>query len=342
MLLAHCWPLRSGAVCGRIWLVDSLRKLLDEHQFVLSEGAVIERLRRDHAVHLDPFVSNTALVTTQVGREILTGIYREYLDIGQEFGLPMILLSPTGRASPERLERAQLSLGVNSDAVNLLLGIKSRYQGYAAKIAIGGLIGCKGDAYHPSTALPTDAAYHYHQAQAEALAFAGVDFLIGGTLPAVSEALGMAHAMAETGAPYVISFVVRPDGAVLDGTLLAAAVRKIDTSVTPRPYGFMVNCVHPENFRQAMVHTASTPDARRQIIGLQANTSRQSPERFNGKPQLEGDDPAAFGEQMARLQREIGIRVLGGCCGTDARHIRAIAQAATGKPGRQVAATLSH
>jgi len=35
--------------------------------------------------------------------------------------------------------------------------------------------------------------------------------------------------------------------------------------------------------------------------------------------------PEVFGTSVALLHRELGLKILGGCCGTDDRHIRALA-----------------
>ena len=306
-----------------------LQELLDRHQVLLAEGAIIERIRRNRLVPLDPFVADANLVSDKRGKLLLTRIHREYIDIGQEFKLPMVVLTPTWRASAERVERAGLKMDVNEAAVRLISQLCSRYKSYRRLMTIGGLVGPKGDAYRPATALSSDAAMRYHKPQVEALAFAGVDFILASTLPAVSEATGIARACNDVGMPCVLSFVVRPSGEVLDGHLLAAAIRKVQENVMPWPVGFMVNCVHPANFRGAVEHMAATPDVKRRVIGLQANTSRKSPETLDGAKSLDAEEPGEFGRQMAEVRREMGLRIVGGCCGTDATHIRALAEALT-------------
>ncbi|HDR00342.1 MAG TPA: homocysteine S-methyltransferase family protein [candidate division WOR-3 bacterium] len=304
-----------------------LRRLLDEHEVVLTEGAVIERLKRNLAVQLDAYVANATLACTDVGRLEMGRIYREYLDVGRAANLPMAVFTPTWRASAERAERAGVGLDVNRVAYEMLDGIRSDYGNYGAQVAVGGLIGPRADAYRPATALPPDAALEYHRPQVEALAFAGVDFVMGATLPALSEGLGIARAAAETGVACLISFVLRPDGAVLDGTVLAAAIRRIDAEVSPWPLGYLVNCVHPETFRNAAAQLRAVEEARLQMLGLQANASRKPLAALDCAEETDAGDPVEFGRQMAEFRKEFGLRMLGGCCGTDARHIRAIARA---------------
>ncbi|MBC7961522.1 MAG: homocysteine S-methyltransferase family protein [Steroidobacteraceae bacterium] len=64
---------------------------------------------------------------------------------------------------------------------------------------------------------------------------------------------------------------------------------------------------------------------------LLANTAALSPEDLNDSTSLVEEDPETFGKSVAGLNRELGLKILGGCCGTDNRHIRSLAaQLATG------------
>jgi homocysteine S-methyltransferase len=142
----------------------------------------------------------------------------------------------------------------------------------------------------------------------------------------LSEATGLALALAATGSPYVISFVVRPEGTLLDGTPLKDAIAAIDAAVTPRPLAYLINCTHASFARAALTHEVnSSPLVRERIIGLLANTAALSPEALNDCSSLVEEDPAVFGRSVAGLHRELGLKILGGCCGTDDRHIRALA-----------------
>lgn len=294
---------------------------------ILAEGAVIERLRREPTVTLDPHVLNAALLFDAAGRARLRTIYRGYLDIGRDYALPMIILTPTWRANPERLAAAGLTeRDANAHAVRFLAEIRAECGGSGAPVFVGGLIGCRGDAYRPAEALSTDHAAAFHDRQARELASAGVDFLLAATLPAFSEALGIARAMAACNLPYLLSFVVRPRGVLLDGTPLADAVRRIDEHVSPPPTAYMVNCTHPTVFADALTRGASVWSAmRNRVIGLQGNTSRRPPEELDGAADLDAEDPHAFAAEMWALHERFGTRILGGCCGTDERHVRGIA-----------------
>ncbi len=308
--------------------LSSMEKTLAQAPFILTEGAVIERLRREYNVSLDPHILNAALIYTDEGKSLLASIYREYLDIGREHDLPMFIFTPTWRANGERIWLAGLrDRDVNGDCVGFVYEILKAYGTYARKVYVGGLMGCKGDAYDPAEALSEEDASVFHPFQAEALACAGVDFLAAVALPAVSEALGVARSMADTGCPYLLSFVVRPEGTLLDGTLLGDAICMVDEKVSPRPVGYLVNCVHPSVFRKALLHGRNAaPSVRKRLLGLQANTSSKSPEELDGSLELDTEPPELFAASMASLHQELGMKVLGGCCGTDSRHIRALAE----------------
>jgi homocysteine S-methyltransferase len=300
---------------------------LTDAPIVLTEGALIERLRRDPAVRLDPHVLHAGFIYREAGRAALTDLYRQYLDIGRAAGLPILIGTPTWRANPERLEAAGLTgRDVNGDGVRFLAGIRDACGSHAAQVVIGGLLGCRGDAYRSDEGLSTEAAARFHRPQIEALARAGADVLHAATLPHLGEALGIARAMAAAETPYLLSFVLRPDGTLLDGTPLHEAIARIDAEISPPPVCYLANCVHPRVFASAMAAaSAVSPGVARRLIGLQANSSARSPEELDGRAELDGDTPEALAAAMCDLHRRFGTRILGGCCGTDQRHIARIA-----------------
>src|SRR4029077_6732942 len=184
-----------------------------------------------------------------------------------------------------------------------------------------------GDAYNPGDALAVDEALEFHAWQAEKLGNTGGAFLLSAPLPSFIEATGLALALAATAKPYVLSFVVRPQGTMLDGTPLKDAIAAIDATVSPSsPLAYLINCPHVSFARSALIHGAnSSPLVRRRIIGLLANTAALSPEDLDDSTSLVEEDPETFGQSVAGLHRELGLKILGGCCGTDDRHIRSLA-----------------
>ena len=57
-------------------------EILDQNACILSEGAIIERLRRDSDFELDPYIFNSGFIYNNLQRKALETIYRQYLDIG--------------------------------------------------------------------------------------------------------------------------------------------------------------------------------------------------------------------------------------------------------------------
>lgn len=302
-------------------------KALHEYPVILMEGALLERLRREYQVTLDPFIYHAGFIYDREKRSILQSLYRQYIDSALHQTTPILITTPTWRANEERVGQSEfLGMDVNGDCVRFLKDVRNEYHEFSSLIYLGGVMGCRGDAYDASEALSTQEAYDFHGPQAARLAEAGADFLFGVTLPAVSEATGLARAMAQTGTGYILSFVIRSDGKLLDGTLLHDAIEQIDATVSPRPLSYMVNCVHPSNLLQALeVQENCSALVRSRFIGIQANASAKSPEELDGAEQLAADDLGEWVIAMERL-REQHLRVFGGCCGTDDRYIERLAQ----------------
>lgn len=306
----------------------SFPEFLEKSPCILGEGAVIERLRRNTDLELDPDIVNSAFIYDDVKRAALETIYREYLDIGCQYDLPLFLSTPTWRASRERIAAAGYARrDVNGDNFRFFDTLRNSYGEYAKKVAICGLLSCRGDAYNQAEALSATEAHEFHAWQATKLAEAGVDLLLAATLPAFNEAIGLASALATTGKPYIVSFIARPEGTLLDGTPLKEAIASIDAAVSPKPLAYMVNCTHASIFRDALLNEFnSSPYVRKRIVGLLANTAALTPEELNNSIELVAEAPETFGRSVADLWDEFGMKILGGCCGTDDRHIRFLAK----------------
>ena len=292
--------------------------------FVFGEGSIIELLRRNSDVELDPWILNSGLVFQPENQREMEAIYRSYLEIGRAHGFPMMLLTPTWRANPERARLAGYSdtAGLNGRNAAFLQSLGKSMGAYGARVFIGGLMGPKNDAYDPRQALGIQEAFDFHQAQAGFLAKAGVDFLIAETLPAVSEAIGLALAMKDFGLPYFLGFVLRETGTLLDGTPLNQAIEKIDAAASPAPAGYLATCTHPAVFDAAMAALGAKMDPMRdRILGIAANTSSKSPEELDGLDRLDAQDPESFGEVLAKTAEKHGLKIIAGCCGASPDHM---------------------
>ncbi len=293
--------------------------------FILGGGSMYERLRRDPNIAVDPSIFHAALIYGDENRAFLASVTREYLDIGQTLGFPMLWTTVTWRANAERVANSAYSgRPVNRDAAEFALELRASYGPDAAPMVLGGCVGPKGDAYRHEEAPGREAARAFHAPQIEELANCNLDFLEAKTLPSAEEALGIADLMAEAGKPYVLSFVVRPNGSILDGTPLTQLIDRIDNETAQAPTHYMCNCVHPTIYEAALATLPAKVSKR--IVGLEANTSAKSPEELDGLEEIDTEAPSDFGRELWRLHKSTGARYLGGCCGTSTEHIVELAK----------------
>lgn len=293
---------------------------------IITEGSIIERLKREFTYPLDDALSNALMIYDEAGKPLLEKIYREYLDIAESSDLPIMLLTPTWRTNSDRTKIANVDMKtINTGAFLFVDTIRKSYGNFSEKIFIGGLTGCRGDAYKPEEALSENEAYHFHKEQMQILADAGVDFLFASTLPALTEATGIAKAMSETKKDYVISFVIRDNGKLLDGTLLTDAIKIIDDSISTPPLFYLTNCIHPDVLHKSFINLKDEDDIlKKRLFGIQANASSKSPEELDTLENLDADSPANWASGMVDLNKKYNLKILGGCCGTDARFISSV------------------
>lgn len=299
---------------------------LEMFPFLLTEGAILERVKRSPEISMDPLLMHSTLIYDQYARDVLEKIYRGYLDVAKAHNIPILFCTPTWRANHERIRAKGLTeKNVNADNFAFLESIRNSYGSFSKQIFIGGLIGCKGDAYKPKEALSRKQASAFHEWQIGKLAGTHVDFICAVTLPAFFEAIGIAEALSRSGKPYLLSFVIREDGCLLDGIPLATAIHRIDSEREPKPACYMVNCVHPSKVAEALEKEKRTfPFSR--LVGIQGNTSRRDPTELDGLNELDTEDPKQFAQVTFQLHDRFGFKILGGCCGTDERHIEEIAK----------------
>lgn len=298
----------------------------------LYEGSIYERLRRRADLYIDSAIFHACLVYSDAGRAELEKVHREYLDVGHRHGLPMAAHTDTWRASSERVAQSRFSgKDVNGDNARFLRGIATKYAQSGTTVFVGGNIGPRGDAYKPKEAPNRNDAARLHEPQIAALASGGVDFLQATTFPSLDESVGIADVMSVTGLPYVISFVVRPSGNLLDGTPLGAAIAVLDQQRSNRPAGYAINCVHPNVALECLKALRKTaPSLVGRIIGFAANTADLPPEELDGAAEIITEDPQTMADLMARIRAGFGLRLLGGCCGTDTSHIACMGAALAG------------
>lgn len=290
----------------------------------LLEGALGVRLRAEYGIDYDEPVAMAGLVYDPASREALLRLWAGYMAIARRHSLPFIATTPTRRTNRDRVAASRFGDAVIADNVRALLEIRD---GAGQEMYVGGSTGCRGDPYRGTDVLDEDAARDFHLWTVERFAGAGAEFLYAMIMPSASEAAGLARACAECGMPLVISFMIRDDGRLVDGTPIAEAMARIDGAADGWPLGYMVNCVHPRVLAAALSRDCNRSErVAERFIGIQPNASSLPPHILDGSGEVHNSDPEELAEEVFALEPGIRLRIVGGCCGTDESHLEAIAK----------------
>jgi homocysteine S-methyltransferase len=278
-----------------------------------------------------PHFASITLLQTGDGRHALEDYYRGFLELARRMGTGLVLESATWRSSPDWAEPLGLSLAeldaLNADAIAMLIALRAEYQSDASPIVVSGCIGPRGDGYDPGRIMSVDEAQAYHAHQAGIFHSSGADMITAITMTNVPEAIGLVQAAKALQIPVAISFTVETDGRLPTGDTLADAIAAVDEATRDYPAYYMINCAHPTHFAGSLAENA--PWTAR-IRGLRANASTCSHTELDAMTELDIGDPADLAARHKMLvERFPHITVLGGCCGTDLRHVTAIAEACT-------------
>ena len=306
------------------------RKTLPQRtgDFFMTDGGIETTL-----IFLDgqtlPHFAAFVLLKTPEGEDVLRKYFRTYAALAKQFNVGLILETPTWRANLDW--GAKLGYGtealvdVNRQSVRLLEQIRSEYD-HGKPIVISGCIGPRGDGYVPNTTMSTREAEDYHRMQVGIFADTAADVVTAITMNYAEEAIGIVRAAKHVHVPVVIAFTVETDGHLPTGQSLGDAITQVDDGTAGYPEYFMINCAHPTHFGN-LVHGDEPWTSR--IRGLRANASKMSHAELNDAPNLDAGNPTELGQEYAALRkRQLRyLNVMGGCCGTDARHIEQIAAA---------------
>ena len=274
-----------------------------------------------------PYFAAFDLLKDPEGVEALRRYYAPYVAVARDSGLGVVLDTPTWRASldwGERLGYSPAELAdANRGAVELIREIAAAEPG--APTVLNGVVGPRGDGYVVGESMTADEAADYHGEQIGAFAGAGVDMVSAITMTYVEEAIGIARAARDAGLPSVISFTVETDGRLPSGQPLRDAIEQVDAETDGAPAYFMINCAHPTHFAAVLDEDGAW---RERIGGIRANASRMSHAELDEAEELDAGDPAELGAEHGALRSHLpGVCVLGGCCGTDVRHVAEVAAA---------------
>jgi S-methylmethionine-dependent homocysteine/selenocysteine methylase len=294
----------------------------EEWRYV-TDGGLETDLIFHHGVDLPEFAAYP-LVWTDEGRGLLRTYYDGYADIAAAVGAGLRLETPTWRANtdwgkalghdPRTLARA------NREAVALLQGLAHEWRDRVPDIVVTGMVGPRGDGYAAGAAVDADEAADYHAPQVRAFAETGVDQVCALTLTGPAEAIGVVRAADSVGLPVAIGFTVETDGRLPDGTTLRAALERVDAEA--RPAYFLVNCAHPVHVLEALAEPGEWTG---RIHGLRSNASIASHAELDEAEVLdEGDLDVLVPAHRVLEERLPALEIVGGCCGTDARHVAAL------------------
>lgn len=268
-----------------------------------------------------------ALLDEPGGRELLAEYFRDHLRLAREARADIVLETPTWRANSDWGARLGYDAGaldrVNRDAVTFLREIADEFNG--VEVVVSGNIGPRGDGYDPGELLTPEVAEAYHRPQIHSFVAAGADRVTMLTATHTGESIGVVRAATSAGIPVVVAFTVETDGRLPSRQSLHDAISEVDDATDGAALHFGINCAHPDHFAGAL-EAESTSLGRIEL--LRANASRASHAELDETDELDDGDPEELGSLYADLRRRHpNLRVLGGCCGTDARHVRAIARA---------------
>ncbi|WP_424968496.1 homocysteine S-methyltransferase family protein [Dinoroseobacter sp. S375] len=303
-----------------------IQQLTEARRFFLSDGGLETYMIFDKGYEL-PCFSAAVLLDTAQGRADLTAYFERFIGIAKAAGRGFILDAPTWRAGTAWAGPLGQSLGqvmeTNARAVAFVSALRAAHETDSCPILINGLVGPAGDAYAPDTQIARQDALLIHAPQIHALGKAGVDLISAMTLTHADEAIGIAQVAGEIDIPVVIAFTLETDGQLPSGQPLGEAIAEVDASSGTRPLYYMINCAHPDHFRHVLDPRA---DWIGRIGGLRANASRLSHAELDAAETLDDGDPVELGQLSAALAARLPhLRVIGGCCGTDHRHLGCIA-----------------
>lgn len=293
-----------------------------------SDGGIETTLIFHEGLDL-PLFAAFALLNDEEGTDAMRRYFEPFAEIAANSGTGFILESPTWRASPRWAAELGYSNedldGLNRKAIALMEEIRRRYESPDTPIVISGCIGPQDDGYNPQGRLSATEAEEYHSTQINTFADTAADMVNAMTMTYSDEAIGVARAAAKAGMPAAIHFTVETDGRLPSEEPLGDAIAAVVDATGEGPAYFGINCAHPTHFDDAL---ESAGEWRERIRGLRANASTKSHAELDEATELDAGDPADLGARYAALRDTLpNLNVVGGCCGTDQRHVKEIAEA---------------
>ena len=302
-----------------------MKSLSNKTSFYLTDGGLETDLIFNKGLDLPHFAS-FPLIEQPTHMKTLKDYYRSYMNIAADSGSGFILESPTWRASPDWAYKLGYSApdlkGLYSRAMKLMKDLKSEFKENIESIYVCGQLGPRGDGYDPGKKMTIEEASEYHRGQIANMHQSGAEIVSAHTMCYLEEVIGITMSAKEEHVPVVISFTVERDGRLPDGTPLGDAIQTTDLQTDGYPLYYMINCAHPSHFIHQLDPSAAWCS---RIQGIRANASCKSHAELNDSASIDKgdkDELAGFYSQLAEVLPN--LKVIGGCCGTDASHIESI------------------
>jgi S-methylmethionine-dependent homocysteine/selenocysteine methylase len=287
----------------------------------LTDGGLETTLIFHEGIDLLAFAA-FVLLENEDGCETLRKYYRRYANIARDYNVGFILESMTWRASQDWGKKLGYSseqiTDFNRKGIELLQGIRREYEGAIPHMVMSGCIGPRGDGYNADISMTASEAEAYHRTQIATFRETEADMVAAFTIPYIAEGIGIALAARSEEMPVVISFTVETDGRLPSGEMLKDAIEKVDTATNNAPAYYMINCAHPTHFVDVLELDLWT----QRIRAIRANASTKSHAELNEATELDEGNPQELGSQYLDLVGRLeNLNILGGCCGTDHRHV---------------------
>ncbi len=332
----QCWRLTTDIwntinepqlVEAKMPMIQSALPQLDGSVF-LMDGGLETTLVFLEGLDLPCFAA-FPLLLDDAGRTILRRYFEPYLKTAADRKTGFVLDTATWRANADWGEKLGYSketlTEINQAAVKFATGMRDTFADGRTRIVINGVIGPRGDGYRADAQMSAEEAQRYHTEQVEAFRDAGANMVSAITMNYTEEAIGITRAAKASDIPVVIAFTVETDGKLATGETLKSAINRVDEATGAAPAYYMINCAHPSHFDDAISGSGEWLD---RIRGLRANASTKSHAELDEAQELDAGDPVALGQEYRDLRKRLRrLSVLGGCCGTDHRHILAICDA---------------
>lgn len=307
---------------------NALRQLLSRDIFI-TDGGIETDLIFHHGMDLPSFAS-FVLLQDEKGSDALRKYFRGYAEIARNQKVGLVLEAATWRSNPDwgkQLGYSESQLeDINIKAIQMLSEFRKEFDNQDTKVVISGCIGPRGDGYNPSNVMSAKEAQTYHAVQIETFSKTEADVVTAITMNYVEEAIGVVQAAKSFGMPVVISFTVETDGKLPTGQTLKDAIQQVDQGTGNYPAYYMVNCAHPTHFANVLEREEAWAE---RIGGVRANSSKKSHAELDFSVELDEGNPVELGQDYILLFDKLkNLNVLGGCCGTDSRHIEEMCKTA--------------